>query len=52
MVNVQPGFYEGVDGYEQAWSVDIISDVMNDIFYYVLIIFIEEILSNNSDILS
>lgn len=29
MVDVQPGFYEGVDGYEQAWKVDIISSTKN-----------------------
>lgn len=30
MVDVQPGFYEGVDGYEQAWKPDIIINLMND----------------------
>lgn len=31
VVDVQPGFYKGVDRYEQAWKTDAIIHLMNNI---------------------
>lgn len=31
MVDVQPGFYKGVDWYEQAWKADSIIHPVSDI---------------------
>lgn len=37
MVDVQPGFYEGVDRYEQAWKAEAIIKLINDKITLVLL---------------
>lgn len=37
MVDVQPGFYEGVDRYEQAWRAEAMITLINDKVTLVLL---------------